>query len=96
MPHVPGEKDLTISTIVLCSIFVIVLCAILTVIIRSAIRKRKQRTQDKGVIEATLLALRRLYLQNKDSSSSFGVEKHLPLNLFLPYRYEYVKSPSRS
>ncbi|XP_026842065.1 uncharacterized protein LOC6592360 isoform X12 [Drosophila persimilis] len=53
MPHVPGEKDLTISTIVLCSIFVIVLCAILTVIIRSAIRKRKQRTQDKGVIEAT-------------------------------------------
>ncbi|KAH8291485.1 hypothetical protein KR054_012183 [Drosophila jambulina] len=53
MPHVPGEKDLEVSTIVLCSIFVVVLCAVLVLIIRSAIRKRNQRLADKGVIEAT-------------------------------------------
>ncbi|KAH8386025.1 hypothetical protein KR200_008219 [Drosophila serrata] len=53
MPHVPEEKDLEISTIVLCSIFVVVLCAVLVLIIRSAIRKRNQRLADKGVIEAT-------------------------------------------
>ncbi|XP_034120196.1 atrophin-1 isoform X1 [Drosophila guanche] len=53
MPHVPGERDQTISTIILCSIFVVVLCAILTVIIRSAIRKREQKAKDKGIIETT-------------------------------------------
>lgn len=53
MPHVPGGKDLEVSTIVLCSIFVVVLCAVLVLIIRSAIRKRKQRLADKGIIEAS-------------------------------------------
>ncbi|KAH8401346.1 hypothetical protein KR009_004664 [Drosophila setifemur] len=53
MPHVPGEKDLEISTIVLCSIFVVILCGVLVLIIRSAIRKRNQRLADKGIIEAT-------------------------------------------
>ncbi|KAH8331811.1 hypothetical protein KR074_012615 [Drosophila pseudoananassae] len=53
MPHVPGEKDLEVSTIVLCCIFVVVLSLLLAVIIRCAIRKRNQRTVDNAVIEST-------------------------------------------
>ncbi|KPU76168.1 uncharacterized protein Dana_GF12001, isoform B [Drosophila ananassae] len=53
MVHVPGEKDLEISTIVLCCIFVVVLSLVLAIIIRFAIRKKNQRMLDKGVIEAT-------------------------------------------
>ncbi|KAH8365306.1 hypothetical protein KR084_008877 [Drosophila pseudotakahashii] len=53
MPHVPGEKDLETSTIVLCSLFAVVVCALLVVIILWAIRKRNQRLADKAVIEAT-------------------------------------------
>ncbi|KAH8277633.1 hypothetical protein KR018_002523 [Drosophila ironensis] len=53
MPHVPGEKDLEVSTIVLCCIFGVVFVALLAMLIRSAIRKRNQRRADKGVIEAT-------------------------------------------
>lgn len=53
MPHVPGERDLEISTIVLCCIFVVVLSLVLAIIIRYAIRKRNQRMVDKSVIEAS-------------------------------------------
>lgn len=53
MVHVPGEKDLEISTIVLCCIFVVVLSLVLAIIIRFAIRKKNQRMLDKGVIEAS-------------------------------------------
>ncbi|KRJ99381.1 probable pathogenesis-related protein ARB_02861 isoform X2 [Drosophila yakuba] len=53
MPHVPGDKDLEISTIVLCSMFAVILVGFLALIIGSVIRKRKQRLADKVVIEAT-------------------------------------------
>ncbi|XP_032570634.1 atrophin-1 isoform X1 [Drosophila sechellia] len=53
MPHVPGDRDLEISTIILCTIFAVVVCAVLAMIIGTVIRKRKQRLADKGVIEAT-------------------------------------------
>ncbi|XP_030380955.1 uncharacterized protein LOC115628810 isoform X8 [Scaptodrosophila lebanonensis] len=51
MPHQAGDKDLTISTIILCVIFVIVLCGILTIVIRTKIRKRKE--QHDGVFDQT-------------------------------------------
>ncbi|XP_017079189.1 uncharacterized protein LOC108113181 isoform X1 [Drosophila eugracilis] len=53
MPHVPGEKDLETSTIILCSIFAVVVCLVLVVLIRWVIRKRNQKLADKAVIEAT-------------------------------------------
>ncbi|XP_037716175.1 probable pathogenesis-related protein ARB_02861 isoform X1 [Drosophila subpulchrella] len=53
MPHVPGEKDVETSTIVLCSLFAVVLCGVMLLIVRSAIRKRNQRLAGKAVIEAT-------------------------------------------
>ncbi|KRF97543.1 uncharacterized protein Dwil_GK20881, isoform D [Drosophila willistoni] len=53
MPHVPGEKDLEISTIILCSIFAVVLLGVMTLIISSMIRKRKQRQLAKSVIDST-------------------------------------------
>ncbi|XP_017087863.2 splicing factor, proline- and glutamine-rich isoform X9 [Drosophila bipectinata] len=53
MPHVPGEKDLEVSTIVLCCIFVVVLSLLLAGIIRCAMRKRNQRKVDNAVIEST-------------------------------------------
>lgn len=42
MAHNPSDKDLEISTIVLLCLFVVVLAVILTIIIRHALKNRKQ------------------------------------------------------
>lgn len=53
MPHVPNDRHLEISTIILCTIFAVVLCGVVAMIIGSVIRKRKKRLAGKDVIEAS-------------------------------------------